>query len=508
MPDSRSKPRRLAFRVTTRLLSLETRYSNCLFSRLEFPLCRRVAWGKAAERFVDYIRRNPFSPEGATRFHALFNKTRGPKSMSRSGPLSLVCLGCGARGQTYTGLTAPHPDKYQVVAGADLVPERVEAVRQLSGHSGFRGFSSADELLSAGKLGDVIIIATQDNSHYEACRRALELGYDVLLEKPIATKVEQVLDIDRLARQSGRRVMVCFVLRFAAFYRKVKEIIESGALGEIVSIQASEGVMPWHQAHSFVRGHWSVVDKSSPMILSKCCHDTDIVHWLVGKRCRRVASFGSLEFFRSERAPDGAPARCTDGCPVGDTCPYNALRYAGDMREPWLGFVYDRAQTGTEEEIVEWLRTSPWGRCVYRCDNDAVDRQVLALEFEDGITGTFTMTAFENGRHVEIYGTRGVLKGGETYRHHFGSHIVVLPHEGSPERYTVQAEDGGYELHGGGDAGLARALYDEMTKPAAEPLEAGLDSTVHSHVMTFAAEEARLTGRTVDVAEFQARNQP
>ena len=132
--------------------------------------------------------------------------------------------------------------------------------------------------------------------------------------------------------------MVCFVLRFAAFYRKVKEIIDSGALGEIVSIQASEGVMPWHQAHSFVRGHWSVVQKSSPMILSKCCHDTDIVHWLAGRRCRRVASFGSLEYFRPERAPAGAPARCTDGCPVGDTCPYNALRYAGDMRVPWLGW--------------------------------------------------------------------------------------------------------------------------------------------------------------------------
>jgi len=431
--------------------------------------------------------------------------------MSHSQPLKIVCLGCGARGQTYTALAARHPDRYQVVAGADLVPERVAKVRQLASSSQqptsdarFRAFPGADALFEAGKIGDVLIIATPDNGHFEACCRALELGYDVLLEKPIATKIGQVLEIERLARRHDRRVMVCFVLRFAAFYRKVKEIIESGALGEIVSIQASEGVMPWHQAHSFVRGHWSVVGKSSPMILSKCCHDTDIIHWLVGRRCRRVASFGSLEFFRPEQAPAGAPARCTDGCPVGDTCPYNALRYAGDQRNPWLAFVYDGARTATDEEIVDWLRTSPWGRCVYRCDNDAVDRQVLALEFEGGITGTFTMTAFENGRHIEIYGTRGVLKGGETYRRHFGAHIVVLPHEGEPVRYTVQAEDGGYELHGGGDPGLVRALYAEMTKPAGEPLEAGLDSTVHSHVIAFAAEEARATGRTVDVAEFEA----
>ncbi len=423
--------------------------------------------------------------------------------MTQNEPLKLACIGCGARAQTYTTLAARRPDRFQIVAGADLVPERVERIRRLSGQADFRGFPDAAALLAAGKLADVLLVATQDNDHYEPCRRALELGYDVLLEKPIATRIDQVLDIERHALQAGRRVMVCFVLRFAAFYRKVKEILDSGALGEIVSIQASEGVMPWHQAHSFVRGHWAVVGKSSPMILSKCCHDADIVHWLVGRRCRRVASFGSLEFFRPERAPAGAPARCTDGCPVGDSCSYNALRYASDLREPWLGMVYDRAHDATPDEIVAWLRTSPWGRCVYRCDNDAVDRQVLALEFAGGVTGTFTMTAFENGRHLEIYGTRGVLKGGETYRHHFGAHLILLPHEGPVVRYTVQAEDGGYELHGGGDAGLVNALYDEMTKPADAPLAAGIASTVHSHVIAFAAEEARVSGRVVDVEEFQ-----
>jgi predicted dehydrogenase len=283
----------------------------------------------------------------------------------------------------------------------------------------------------------------------------------------------------------------------------VKEIISSGALGEIVSIQANEGVIPWHQAHSFVRGHWAVVGKSSPMILSKCCHDVDILHWLVGRRCRRIASFGSLECFRPERAPAGVPPRCTDGCPVGDTCPFNALRYTTDMRFPWLPMVYDRAHDATPEEVVAWLRTSPWGRCVYRCDNDAVDRQVLAMEFEGGVTGTFTMTAFENGRHLEVYGTRGVLKGGETYRHHFGAHLILFPHEGQPTCYTVRAEDGGYELHGGGDAGLVSALHGEMTKPAGASFEAGLDSTVHSHLIAFAAEEARLTSRTVKLDEYE-----
>ncbi len=419
-------------------------------------------------------------------------------------PLTLACLGCGARAQTYTQLASHYPDRLRVIAGADPVSERVEKVRRLSGCPEFQAFDGAKALLGAGRLADVLVVATQDNSHFEFCRSALERGYQVLLEKPIATRVEEVLEIERLARRADRRVMVCFVLRFAAFYRKVREIIRSGALGELVAIHASEGVMPWHQAHSFVRGHWSNVARSSPMILSKCCHDTDIVHWLADRPCRRVASFGSLEVFRSERAPADVPPRCTDGCPVGETCPYNALRYASDLRVPWLGMVYDRASEASVEEITAWLRTSPWGRCVYRCDNDAVDRQVMAMEFEGGLTGTFTMTAFATGRHLEICGTRGVLKGGETYRQHFGAHLILLPHEGEPVRYTVQAEDGGYELHGGGDAGLVKALYDEMTKPAGEALEAGLESTVHSHVLGFAAEEARLTGRVVDLAAFRA----
>lgn len=417
-------------------------------------------------------------------------------------PLKIAFIGCGARGWTYAQLMTRYRDRFELVAAADPLAERVERIRRISGKSDFASFPGAAELLNAGKLADVVVIATQDNDHYEPCRLALELGYDVLLEKPIGTRVEQVIEIERLAKATGRRVMVCFVLRFAAFYRKIKEIISSGELGEIVSVQASEGVMPWHQAHSFVRGHWSVKARSSPMILSKCCHDMDILHWLVGRRCVRVASFGSKGFFHAGNAPPGVPARCTDGCPIGEQCPYNAIRYTTDQREPWLAMVYDRAADATTEEIIDWLRKSPWGRCVYKCDNDVVDRQVLAMEFENGVTATFTMTAFENGRHIEVYGTRAVLKGGETYRKHFGSHLVLLPHEGEPKRYTVRSQDGGYELHGGGDAGLIDALYDEMTKPTGTPLEAGIDSTAHSHIVAFAAEEARITRQIVEIARF------
>ncbi len=423
--------------------------------------------------------------------------------MSKTEILTLACIGCGARAQTYCRLAARQPDRYRLVAGADPVAERVEKIRSLSGAEGFRGFSGGDELLARERLADILLIATQDNDHYDFCRRALDLGYHVLLEKPIAVRPEQVLDIERRALERNRRVMVCFVLRFAAFYRKVKEILDSGELGEIVSVQAGEGVMPWHQAHSFVRGHWSVAASSSPMILSKCCHDTDILHWLIGRPCRKAASFGSLDYFRPERAPAGAPPRCTDGCPAEKECAYSALRYAGDRRFPWLPMVYDRAADASPEEIRDWLRGSPWGRCVYRCGNDVVDRQVLALEFEGGVTAGFTMTAFDTGRHLEIQGTRGVLKGGDLFYRQFGAHLLLLPHEGEARRFTVRSEDGGYELHGGGDPALVRALYDEMTLPEGEPLQAAISSTVHSHLIAFAAEEARVSGRVVDVAQFQ-----
>lgn len=419
--------------------------------------------------------------------------------------LKLACLGCGARAQTYMGLAAQRPDRFEIVAGAAPTHANVEKIRRISKNPAFRGFPDARAMLACGKIADVLIIATPDRLHYENCLDALAAGYDILLEKPIATSPEEVMVVARAAHDARRRVMLCFVLRFAAFYRKAREIVRSGAIGDIISIQASEGVGPWHQAHSFVRGHWSVAAESSPMILSKCSHDMDIIHWLVGRRCRHVSSYGSLGYFRRDNAPAGAPERCVLGCPAGETCPYNALRYTDDMRAPWLGMVYERAREASAVEITEWLKTSDWGRCVFQCGNDVVDHQVMAMEFEGGITGTFTMTAFDNGRHLEIYGTKGVLKGGEMYRKNFGAHLILMSHEGEPTRYQLNTpEGGGYELHGGGDEGLMEALHAEMTRPEREEGEAGLASAAHSHMIAFAAEEARLSGARINIQDFEA----
>jgi len=330
--------------------------------------------------------------------------------------------------------------------------------------------------------------------------RAMDLGYDVLLEKPIAQSPGEVLRLLEHAEKLGRKVLVCHVLRYTSFYTKVKEIVDSGVLGELVTVDAREGVEPWHQGHSFVRGHWGVTGKCTPMIVAKSCHDMDILSWLVGKPCKRVSSFGSLNYFTAANAPEGAPLRCTDGCPAGDRCFYNALRYM-DRQKTWLPYIMDGAETASNEEIHAWLAGSPWGRCVYRCDNDAVDRQVVNLEFQGAVTATFTMTAFDSGRSLVICGTKGKLIAGSLLRD--GHDVLVEMHTGDKLAYNISYDSVGYGGHGGGDGGIVGALDVELAKPARE-MRSGLWASVESHLMAYAAEESRVTGCTVDLSAYRA----
>lgn len=414
--------------------------------------------------------------------------------------LTIAVCGCGSRGRTYMKITAAMPERYRCVAGADLLPERVEAMRAISRNPGFQGFASCDDLLAQPKLADVMVISTQDDQHFEPARRALELGYHLLLEKPAACTIAEVRELAAVAKTHGRSIIVCFVLRHTRFYRRVHEIVRGGVLGEIVSLNASEGVEPFHQAHSFVRGHWSRSAESTPMIVAKCCHDTDILAWLVGARCRRVSSFGSLRHFTAANAPAGATPRCTDGCPHLGTCPYDIHRYFTD-KQRWLDMIYPDPDHIREEEVLEWFQTSRWGRCAYHCDNDAVDHQVVNMEFESGVTASLTMTAFDTGRHLQVFGTRASLRGGDVVMAEHGCDLVIRHHHtGEIERITLKDEGAasGYGGHGGGDYGLIDAL-DHMLGGAdtQAPL---IDDALEGHLIAFAAEESRLQGgRIVEV---------
>ncbi|WP_193213876.1 Gfo/Idh/MocA family protein [Luteolibacter marinus] len=403
-------------------------------------------------------------------------------------PLSLAVLGCGSRGRTYAKIAASFGDRYRIVAAADPVAVRREAVAALG--DSVAVFDSAETLFAAGKLADVLVIATQDSQHFDHVMQALEAGYDVLLEKPAAESLERCEAIDRRARELGRRVALCFVLRYTPFYSTVKQVLDSGRLGRVISMRSHEGVEPFHQAHSFVRGHWRSSRGSTPMIVAKCSHDADLICWLGGSAAASISSYGDRSWFRGENAPEGAPARCSDGCPVAEDCLYDAHRYLGDKRR-WLGMVMDGADEADDDTVLGFLRTSPWGRCVYRCDNDVVDHQVIACELENGITVTHTMTAFDYGRAIEIYGTKASLKGGLPYHEAGAPELWLRDHEhGTIEPVEIhKPADEGYAGHGGGDHGIVDALDRLFQGPDALP--PGLDGLA-GHRLAFLSETSRL----------------
>lgn len=353
-------------------------------------------------------------------------------------------------------------------------------------------FDSAGALLAAVPAADVALIATQDARHMADASAALEAGYDLLLEKPAAQTAAEVETLARLAAEKDRRIVLCFVLRYTPFYRALKAAVDGGRIGRVMSIQASEGVGPWHHAHSYVRGHWSKTARSTPMIVAKSCHDTDVFSWLAGAPCRRVSSFENTSHFLPQQAPDGATERCTDGCPHLVTCRFDAHRYLGDQRR-WLEMVRPDAADWTDERILEWLRNGDWGRCAYRCDQDTPDHQVVAMAFANGITADFTMTAFDTGRRIRVYGTGGILEGA---LHADGREpwIECRPHEGEPEPVEIaELAPGGYQSHGGGDFGLIEALPELL----ADPENRG--DFLEGHRIAFAAARSAADGKTLEL---------
>ncbi|MFC4994918.1 Gfo/Idh/MocA family protein [Rubritalea tangerina] len=414
--------------------------------------------------------------------------------------LTLAVCGCGSRARTYSKIATLMADRYQVVAGADPVAERVDALRNISENPDFRGFDSAEALLAQPKLADLMVIGTQDNYHFEPAKIALEKGYHLLLEKPAAQNVDEVIALARLAKKYDRKIVLCFVLRYTPFYKKIHQLIQEGALGDVISLNASEGVEPFHQAHSFVRGHWSKSEDSTPMIIAKCSHDLDIISWLVNSPCKSVNSFGGLQHFNSENAPEGAALRCGDGCPHAQTCTYSTERYFTD-RERWLQMIYPDPENIVESEVREWFKTAPWGRCVYHCDNDVVDHQIVNMEFDNGTTASLTMTAFDSGRHLQLFGTKASLRGGDTVKAEHECDIVLRHHKsGDIEKITLDPPEAaeGYQGHGGGDYGLMDQL-DHIIHGSADQSSL-IEFAIEGHLIGFRAEESRLQqGKTLAV---------
>ena len=413
-------------------------------------------------------------------------------------PVTIVVIGAGNRGTGYARWALRHPDRARVVAVAE--PREVRRARFAAEH----GIPAADavadweDLAARPRFADAVLICTQDRMHAEPAEAFAALGYHILLEKPMAPDEAGCRRIVAAVEKAGVMLAVGHVMRYTPYTRAVKQIADSGQLGDIMSVQHLEPVGFWHQAHSYVRGNWRRSDLATSMLMAKSCHDLDWLQYILGRAPLRVSSFGSLTHFTAANRPPGAADRCV-ACSVEPDCPYSAPRlYRGLLdrgARGWpLSVVIGDFSAGALDEA---LTNGPYGRCVYACDNDAVDHQVVALEFPGATTATFTMTAFTQAGHrrTQVFGTRAELTGdGETIR--------VYDFLTRAERTVTPAAAGGMnagEGHAGGDAGLMDAFTAAVATGDAALISSGPRESLASHLAVFAAERARLNGTVENV---------
>ena len=404
-------------------------------------------------------------------------------------PASIVAIGAGNRMRTYMHYVAAHPDEVKLVAVVEPDAIRRNAMADQFGIPPEHRFVHYDDFFAHPVKADAIILCTPEDQHYQPCIRAIDMGYHVLLEKPIAQTIEECQAIAEAARRKGVIVSVCHVLRYHPFFLKVNEIIRSGRLGQIISINHTEGVGVDRATHGYVRGVWNRSENGNPMLLAKCCHDVDFLLWIADRRCRKVSSFGSLRWFRSANAPAQAAHRCID-CPIEKDCPYSAVDLYWRRREWISNFNVGPGQT-IEQVIQQELREGPQGRCVYHCDNDVVDHQTLLMELEDETVITLSMDIFTLNDYRT---TKIALTGGEII---CDQHTISVTDFSTRQKQVLDFSDTYTQpWHAGADFRIVeeflRAIRGEATH-----LSTAIDDTIESHRVCYAAEQSRLTGQTV-----------
>ena len=410
-------------------------------------------------------------------------------------PVTVLVIGAGSRGSTYARYAEKFPGSMKVVGVSDLMSNRRTRMAKKHNIPKERQFGHYNEALAQPKMADAVVIATPDDRHFEPCMKALELGYDVLLEKPVAPTEKECRAILKQAHKYNRIVAVCHVLRYAPYFVALKDVIDSGAIGDLVSIQHMEPIEHKHMAHSYVRGNWPLADKTTPIILAKSCHDLDIIRWMINKPCEVIAAEGSLHLFRPENAPAGAPERCTDGCPHEPECPYSAIHiYEKKMRHL---HVFDLPRKDPAL-IREKLKTTNYGRCVFRCENDQCDHYVAIMRFQDGITASFTMDAFTpwGGRRTRIMGTKGFIEGDMKS---FTFYDFRSGHKSVWNQKVAEIAEYKGSGHGGGDHALVRDFLRAVSAQDEKLLSSTIDVSIESHVMGFMAEKSRKSMKKVKI---------
>lgn len=404
--------------------------------------------------------------------------------------MTALLLGAGQRGaEVYARYALRYPNELKIVGVAEPRKDRLEAFCKLHGIASDNAFADWREALNRDKFADCVFVCTQDREHYEPTMLAMTKGYDVLCEKPMSNDRQELLDMGNAARKTGRVLTICHVLRYAPFFVKLKELLDAGTVGQIAAIQHIEEVGYWHMAHSFVRGNWANSDETSPMILQKCCHDMDILSWLIGSSCQSVSSYGNLMHFKAENRPKDAPDYCLDGCSHRDDCPYYAPRfYLNYLTARTDGFVSVVTADPSPESVLAALARGPYGRCVYVCGNNVVDHQTVNLLYANGVTANLTMSAFTEkcDRKINVMGARGQICGS------MGEGQLTCMDFASGEVSVVKVNTS-FAGHGGGDERLMKDFLSVVRgeKPASR---SSADASVESHLMALAAEESRIHG--------------
>lgn len=432
-------------------------------------------------------------------------------------PVTAIIVGAGHRAFVYSKLAKTDPDKLKIVGVADPNPVRRQKAMEEFGFGEDMCFESADELAEKGKLADAIINGTMDEQHLVTSIPLLNAGYDMLLEKPFAVNEKEMRELVACAKKNNSKVMICHVLRYTPFYYGIKEIVNSGEIGDIINIQTTEHVSYHHLSTSYIRGKWANSKKChTSMLLAKCCHDLDIMMWMMSEtKPKKISSFGGKFQFKPENAPAGAGTICMKDCPLVDTCVYSTKRLYIDHPDRWAFYVWDALEgikNPTIEDKINLMKSdSPYARCIYKCDNDVVDHQSVMVEFESGATGTHNMVggSSEPRRDIHIIGTKG-----EIFGNFEDSKFTVLKINPSPDAHNeecdVEEHDlrvtgdmvGAYGGHGGGDERLAADFVKFIRGEEHSLACTSIFDSVAGHLSVYLADQSRENGGEPQTVEL------